>query len=424
MFINIYIYYVIDLFCIIIFLVAFSKMLKKSLAYSYFNLLFFYQGLWSIFSLIYIETGIYITELKVDTYPVFSVPIYTFFHLTSMIVIYKTSKFFFDKVRLERYSIKQNEIAVLKFMYIGIMLLLFFNLALSPLPVLNPEMITRGEFWTQHARFPILGKVFGRVSAFLPFIAGIIFLRQKKLGIAFFLIHSFYSILLGQKFGPFIFNVWIFFLPYVYVNEPIFRFGKVRFKYILITISGISIVYLLLLNSYKNYELIFGEALGITSIEQAMFYRAFALEAELIWQSVDYYVIQGLAHTWDVGELYDGMFTLMKAEIPDLTKDEVIYTFTNGYYPILMRVFSLPVAYLLNILVMTFFPVMMTFIIFKSIKNRNFILSVLALQILFKVIDALSMGRLGNLIIPFIFVALVLFLLSTRKQPSNYNTAF
>ena len=284
--------------------------------------------------------------------------------------------------------------------------ILYFNLALSPVPFFDPS-IFRFDYW-KVCRFPFLHKFFGNTSLFIPIIIGLLLARYYKyqqsarlLWIIFF-IYLIYLVLIGQKFGPIIYACFAFSLPVFIMSKK-----EITKKNIIIAVGSLSIIIVVLLMViYYQYSMFnpFAAVLNLDlDIWDAIFYRALALQGHLWWGAFEKVVWGMQDPSWHVRDLLEGMHRLMfllgaNTTAVQTSIDKGI-SFAAGYPAILIIVFPLWLALLINVMLGFYFGLLGRICVYY-IKKDDVLLATLCLQLYWFVLYIIEMGRFANLIEP------------------------
>jgi len=149
--------------------------------------------------------------------------------------------------------------------------------------------------------------------------------------------------------------------------------------------------------------------LNMTPLE-SVFYRFFGLQAHVFWGATEQYVYQGKPNTWNVFELWKGMHHLMLETWPWSYEDFISVTtrgvsWTNAYPSILIRIFPLPIALLVNFFLMSFVSLIQT-LLSVFIKRKSIFLSIILFQLLIWTSYAYTMAYFSKLMIPVFFILL------------------
>jgi hypothetical protein len=376
-------------------------------------------------SLIYIETGKMISEQGREGYFVGSLFYFGLFYILTLLFIYLTFNSL-NKIKLRtfyfKYDGKSIEMKLLLWVTVFVLTLLYINLFLSPSPLLTDE-VTRFTYW-QHAKFPVLNKIFGNTSMFIPFAAGILFTRYKKTGSVILILYFIYNFFIGQKFSPILMGTFAFLLPQVLLSDEKFFFRKmINFKTILIGLVLVGVMYKII---YDRYERRYPFAIiKIYDPNEAIFYRIFGLQAHLFWGATERFVHKGKEKSWDLGYLPYGMRVMME-EFSIMTKEQmehaknIGFNYTNGYPAILFMIFPPPIAYLFHILVIIFILSLSGWILMKLITNRSYILALISFQFFIWTVHALTMGYFYKSVFGIVFNIFILALGAWLEKKDIY----
>jgi hypothetical protein len=377
-----------------------------------------YQGLWAILSLAFVEyTSIYMSEIHRNAYPIYSVPIFALFNISSILIINLTWLSFKQVViiRIPRFLSVNTQLRVLEIFFWLVLILLYFNLFLSPIPLFDAGKIegfySRMNFW-EKSRLPFL-RVFGEIAGILNVITGIFLIKNVKKSIFMFLTYATYVVLIGHKFGTLVMLSFFLFLPYVLYNN----ISRIPIKRNNILIA-MTVICLLLMITYLNYSNVnpFRHVVGIDTPLLAVLYRALALQSQLIWVTIEQHFYLQIPTSLGIDDILYGMHSLMNKYSMGFV-DVGNYsggTLTNGYPSILIEIFPLHIGLAVNCIFCIIFATW-TFVIRELIKTNNFIVYMLSYFIFNQIVSSLTMGYAIKLILPTILLFAVFAFVKLRK---------
>jgi hypothetical protein len=400
------------------------RVLRVNLHTSIFSFLLIYQGGWLAASIVFVEaTEIYLSEIDRFAYFVYAVPIFMIFNISSIYAVNQGVVFFERRtiLTLPRIFRVRDQLVVLKVIFIIVLVCLYSNLSLSPIPYFAAGEIegfySRFDFW-KNARIPLF-QIFGSIAGFLGIICGIVFTENKKQGIIMFVFYVLYVILLGHKFGTLIMLFFFFLLPYI-ILTPNFKISF-SIKNIGFGIVVLVIFLLITLQNYSTYNP-FMDVENIDTPLMAVLYRGFALQSQLFWVSVEQNIYRDLPQEFLLHDLYYGMISLMnKYHVSgDFDNGHSGSTLTNGYPAILLEIFALPFAFLINIIFSLIFA-FMAFVIKVCIQKRNYIVYTMFYFVFTFFYNLLTMGN-GKKGLIAILVSLPLLLFIVFRIKRNNDT--
>lgn len=382
------------------------------------------QYIWMFFSLIVIENGIFINEQGRDSYFVYSSLVLLSFLISTLLSLVFFKKIFLKllegKVRLTFSFLKLKETKLILFLVSIVLILAFFNLFSSPIPLLSDE-VTKFNFW-EHSKYPFLRSIIGNVMGFVAFAVTILFRTRRKLSIFLFFLYFSYLLLLGQKFTGFLIGSYGILLVYFLTSEKRIKF-KITWIFNWKILSAGAIIYLLVFFYYSHINNPF-LYMGLTPVE-SVYYRAFGLQAHVFWGLVEKYVYLNAENTWDISELWNGMQLIMREFWP--WEDWAYFSvtdrgvnWTNAYPAILLRIFPLPIALVVNFVLFSFVALVQSLLIF-FLRNKSYLLSIITFQLLTWVSYAFTMAYFNKLILPVIGVVFILFLLDNVIRIDRYG---
>ncbi len=413
------------LFAIILLIITFW-FLKRDFKLFFLNGLIIFQAFTIIPSLIYIETGKMISEQGREGFYVGAVFYFGLFYLLSLLFLYLTFNTLY-KVKLRTfyftYHGKNIEIPVLLGLVIMALGLLIYNALQSPSPLFN-EGISRFNYW-EHAKYPVLNKLFGNTAMFIPFALGILFTRMKKISLFLLLLYFGYNFYIGQKFSPIINGTFAFLLPLaiLYDNKIFLRTLINKRTLILVALMGL-LMYKVI---YERYERVHPFAIiKIYDPNEAMFYRIFGLQGHLFWGATERYVYHHKSPSWDLASLPYGMHVMMKefAAGGEKFAEQAAkkgFNFTNAYPSILFMIFPPLVAYLFHIFIVIFVLSVSGWILMRLLQNQSYVLAVISFQFFIWTIYALTMGYFYKLIFGLIFNFIILLMGAYFERKKIYS---
>lgn len=412
---------IIDAICAILVLFLYYKWFKKPLNETYFLIMFIYQGFWIICSLIFLEnTSIYMVETDRSAYRVYGVPIYILFHISSILVFNFSYSNFNKKYSFSMPFISiTQQLSLFRKLFWILFCCLCINLFLSPIPFFvvgeSVNIYSRFDFWA-NARFPFLS-IFGETTAVLIVIASFIFLHNKKEGVFLLFLYLLYLLLLGHKFGSIFSLLFVFFLPYMLLSRQLYL--KINFKVLVLAlVFSIIAVYITVL-SYTNFNPYNNVSEAQTPF-LAVLYRAFALQSQLIWISIEQNVYLGKAPTLFITDIVYGMHHLMNKytassiDIGNHTGSQL----TNGYPSILIEVFPIIIALIINLFFYIIFSYIV-FLLFLFLKKSNYFFYLVGYYCMSFMLNFLSMGNFSITIPVLILLFFSFFFIKKRKIYEN-----
>ncbi len=386
---------------------------RKDFKVFFINGLIVFQAFTLIPSLIYIETGKMISEQGREGFFVGSVYYFGLFYLLTLIFIYLTFNTL-RPVKLRTFYFthqgKNIEVPVLLVLVITVLGILIYNASQSPSPLFD-EGITRFNYW-EHAKYPVLNKLFGNTAMFIPFALGLLFPRIKKTSLFILAVYFAYNFYIGQKFSPIVNGTFAFLLPLAvrYDNKIFLKTLFNKKSIVLMVLLGLAMYKII----YDRYERRYPFAvIKIYDPNEAMFYRIFGLQGHLFWGATERFVYHDKSPSWNLGYLPYGMHEMMKefavgGEEFVLQSARQGFNFTNAYPSILFMIFPPLIAYLFHVLIVIFILSLSGWILMRLIKNKSFVLAVISFQFFNWTIYALTMGYFYKLIFGLIFNFLIL----------------
>ncbi|WP_161596061.1 DUF6418 domain-containing protein [Patiriisocius marinus] len=384
--------------------------------------LVFFQAFSVIPSLIYLEQGVYINEqgrMSFFTGATILCVLYFIFTFVLIAMAFKS----FNKRSLPVFNIAFKGRNIEVPLIIGLILfaqgILLINAALSPLPILNPE-ITRFTYWS-HSRFPFLNSIFGNTAIFIPFAIGLLFSKYKKFSIVMLLVFFGYNFAIGQKFSPIVQGTFSFLLPIVFTfraNMKKFLIRSIVPLFLFSILMG-GVIYKI---TYTKYE----ETKPFANIKiydpnEAMLYRIFGLQGHLLWGATDRFVVHNEEpKSFNPADLLYGMPIMMEEFAADkkmvLTANNTGgYNFTNAYPGILFKIFPVSLALVYHTILVIGFLALMGWVLKELMVKKAYFLSIIAYQLFNWTIYAFVMGYFYKLYFAFGFLAVYFLFVHFRK---------
>ncbi|WP_299833711.1 DUF6418 domain-containing protein [uncultured Tenacibaculum sp.] len=412
-----------NILLIIISLIILIYILERDLGLFLLSFIILLQYIWMFFSILVIENGIYINEQGRYGYPVFSGLILLLFYITSLIALIFYKKFFnslFKKTPAYKFKIKPLKDSKLASIIIGIILFIaYFNLLSSPIPLLSEE-VTKFNFW-EYSKYPFLRSIIGNVIAFAGFGAALLYRYNKKISLIYLTFYISYLVLLDQKFTGFLIAIYGILTALYFSSKENIKF-KLKWIFNKYLISIFIILFCLVYYKY-SIEKPF-EYLGLNTLE-SVFYRAFGLQAHVFWGTVEHHIFIGEANSWDFLEIWKGMHVLMKDFWPWSYESYISVTsrgvsWTNAYPSILIRIFPLPIALLVNMILLSIVGCFQT-LLKHFIEKKAYVLSIVFFQLLMWVSYAYTMAYFNKLIIPIILLFALSFFTFLNKKIKKHG---
>lgn len=381
-------------------------LLERDLGLFLLSIMIFVQYIWMFFSLIVIESGVHIVEQGRNGYFVYSTLVLLLFFISTIISLLFFKKIFtrfFSNIKITKIKLSQvKEPQIIRIFLSVVFFLAFLNLFLSPIPVFS-DNVSKFNFW-EFSKFPFLKSIVGNVMAFVAFGSAILYRYYKKTSIFFFVLYISYLLLIGQKFTGFFIGLTGVLLALFFTSEKKISF-KLKWVFNKYLILFVGIMFFLVLYKYSLNNPF--RNLKMTPLE-AIFYRFFGLQGHVFWGTTEQYVYLNKSNTWNIFELWKGMHHLMLEFWPWSYKDFISVTtrgvsWTNAYPSILLRIFPLPIALIVNFFLVSFLSLMQT-LLSVFIKGKSLFISIILFQLLIWTSYAYTMAYFSKLLIPVFFV--------------------
>lgn len=383
---------------------------EKDLGLFIISFMILVQYVWMFLSLIEIESGIYINEQGRTGYFVFSSVVLLLFYITTLISLVFFKKLFnkvFKNLKATRFKflkLKEEKVAIM--LLATVIATAFINLLLSPMPFFS-DTVNKFNFW-DYARFPFLKSIVGNVMVFVIFGATLLLRFNKKVSLLLITLYILYLILIGQKFTGFFIALYGIAIALYYSSRKSVYF-KLKWIFNKYSLGILASLFLLVWYRYtiKNPF----EYIGLTPLE-SVFYRTFGLQAHLFWGVTEQYIFLDKPHSWNITELWEGMRVLMLEFWPSSYKDYISVTtrgvsWTNAYPSILIRIFPLGIALIVNFLLISIVSLFQILLV-KFIRGNSILLSIVFFQLLVWVNYSYTMAYFNKLKIPFVLLLLFL----------------
>lgn len=308
---------------------------KCSLAFP-FTMIFIIEIAWGVLSIIWIDSGIYITEQLRYSYTTGAAIRYILLVLPFAIVFPHVlqKKILRKKIRTVKLEIPgilvDNIVWGFCLFSIGYVLL---DLIISGIPLLS-NSVSKIGYYTKFSKLPLAGTLHNVILPFVMLLAGIRFVRSQRRSKEFYEaimvagLIMVIQILMDNKFyGLYDYVIW-FAIPIVgaYIKKKIAekRVAKIPFKYIIITLIILGI---LLAICYKQYARI------TTDPFAALLNRIFSLQSHTFW-GVDYLLKETRIHPdldWTIQEIIAGISGVSSTNA-DYGIGRVMYLVTKSAY--------------------------------------------------------------------------------------------
>ena len=258
---------------------------KCSLAFP-FTIIFLIEIAWGTLSIIWIDSGIYITEQLRNSYTTGAAIRYILLMIPFAVVFpYTLEKKILRKnyktIKLEIPGISLDNIVwILCLISLGYV---FLDLIISGIPLLS-KSVTKIGYYTKYSKLPFAGTLHSLIMPFAMLLAGVRFARSKRKSKEYYEAFAVavsimvIQILMDNKFyGLYDYVIW-FSISVIgtYVKKKIEekRVAKIPFKYIVITLMILGV---LLGICYKQY------ARSNTDPLAALLNRIFSLQSHTFW---------------------------------------------------------------------------------------------------------------------------------------------
>lgn len=386
-------------------------LLEKDLGLFLLSFMLLIQYIWMFFSISVIETGIFINEQGRNGYFTFSGVVLLLFYISTLIALIFYKKWFgfiFKNFKTTTFKLKPFNESSLSIILIGfIMFLAYLNLLSSPIPLFD-ENVSKFNFW-ETAKYPQIRSLVGNVMGFVGFGAALLYRYNKKTSILYLVLYVLYLILLDQKFTGFLVAIYGILIALFFSSKNKIQF-KLKWIFNKYLISIFVVLFALVYIKYSKQNPF--KYIGLSPLE-SVFYRTFGLQAHVFWGTVEQYIFLNKSNTWNITELWKGMHLLMLEFWPWSYENYISVTtrgvsWTNAYPSILIRIFPLPLAVIVNMLLLSIVGVFQE-LLSKFIKNGGIILSIIFFQLLTWVNYAYTMAYFHKLIIPLALLCIYLF---------------
>ncbi len=301
-----------------------------------FLILFFFYAIWSLVSIIYIDSGTYISEQDIISYFTGSSIAFIFIMLPLFIF---TPKFISDRLEKNKSSkLKESIIKNTKFLQntiyilsILVLVYLYANLYISGIPLFTPK-ITNFNFYSTYSKLPFASIIQSTFSIYFLVFHGMMFSEKstkkktKFMSFLYYILMIVYRILFGEKFYPFLVYSAFFFIPYLMKlfherkNKGFFSLKQITIVLMIVCVLLGGVLYKYSKNNKKD-----------TPVEQ-LISRIFSLQSHMFW-GYDKYVREnelGLDFKVLCNELYAGLTGVDKFDPQyGLTKIMYIVSPTN-----------------------------------------------------------------------------------------------
>jgi hypothetical protein len=397
-----------NILLLLVFITYVFYILKKDFKTVYIFGLFLFQAITIIPSLIYIESGIFISEQGRESFFVGATFLFVLYFIITFKLIFAT----FSSLRkfkatnpILKFKNKQYDNTIILYIIIFSLIILLTNAFQSRLPLFDSE-ITRFTYWS-NSKYPFLNKIFGNTSIFIPFAAGILYKNKKFVSVSLLILYFVYNFLIGQKFSPIVSGLFSFFLPILLMSSKTINIRNFLNKKIII--SSILLFGLVYFVIYKRYEQRRPFAIiKIYDPNEAMFYRVFGLQGHLMWGASETFVYNDAPHSYRFSDFSKGMQKLMyQFGVQKNGFERSIengFNFTNGYPSILMYVYPLSIALLLHIFLCICLIAFPGWLLSQFIKNGAYVAALVLYQFFNWVIYAFTMGYFYKLRFMIVFL--------------------
>ncbi len=392
---------------------------KRDAVKTYLLLPLILQGLEAIPSLIFIESGGFISEQGRFGHFNGATVYFTLYAVGTVGLSWLGIALFQRSLASVGVSRLREDYPILVALLWSMLAVAFLNLVLSPIPLFS-DQYDRFDYW-EIARFPFLKYLLGNVSGFLVIGAGVMYLHRRATGKLFLALYLAYLILLGHKFGSIVTAVYMFYLPHVIYNRPRFRAAVLLRPSTILGALGVGLLVYLHYRKENPMQHVVGD-----NVTLGILYRAFGLQGHVWWGMVEH--AKQHAPTYNVSELAYGMHSLMYSlsadpKLVDLAIQRGV-SFTNGYPAILLKVFPVPLAVLFQLGVIAV-TALFTAMTIRFVLGRQWILTVVSAQMTSWWFHILLMGffyKAGQVAVLLLFtIGYLLVLRAVGRGPHSFR---
>ena len=245
-------------------------------------------------SCVYIETGIYLTDMGKYSYATGAT-----FRLFCMIELYMFVFFYLAgkhpiKARVAKTSRKFKDYKLILGLLFGVYIYRLADILVSG-TIISNAVVNRFDYYRDVSTFPLAG-VISYFSYPLMWLAGYIMLlaekkRQRFIPIILLVMNIVSLFLIGIQFGGYFQVVLYFFGPLLLKLAKERKLLKLRYAVIVAAVMAV-----MFLPKYNHFEKVIDEgyadtSFGLNTAYDFLFYRAFGQEADLTWE-IDRQIVQ------------------------------------------------------------------------------------------------------------------------------------
>lgn len=412
----------------IIFIIFISRLL---LIPRYF---FFYPIIFNVIlvctSLIYIEHGGFISEAGRNGTFTGSSFVYIYFTILYFLGVKFAFSFTNKKTKnnLPSFAKIKRKSSGFKTLYMVAFisfLILYVNLFLSPIPLLNVN-VDRFTYW-KYSALPFLHILFGNVTTIFAFVFGYLYwyfsyagrlkkslLVYKRLVFFSFISYIIYLVFLGHKFSAIETSIFYFILPFVAWVDGRIKLNKKVISYATVVVALLFGLVYFNFSKFQYYSYI------SKNVFVQIGYRVVGLQGGLWWSMFNAIVNCNFRPTYNVHDLLKGMDHLMYLEsgyAPNVTEFiKMGGKYTNAYPAILLYIFPTWIASIVQVIIGSitgFF----TLYVCSCIQKLNIIRAVLSVQLLMWLFYAEIQAYFVKIISPYFFCFLLIIILIELQSP-------
>lgn len=308
---------------------------KCSLAFP-FTIIFLIEIAWGTLSIIWIDSGIYITEQLRFSHTTGAAIRYILLMLPFAIVFPSTLE---KKVSCKKYKTVKLEIPgvsldnIVWWICVASVGYIFGDLMISGIPLLSSTVKKIG-YYTKISKLPLAGTFHNLIMPFTMLLSGIRFVQSRRKSRKFYeslavatLIMSIQILMDNKFYGLYDYVIW-FMIPVIgmYIKKKIVeeRVAKIPIKYIIIALAVLAVFLGICYNQYARTN---------TNPFAALLNRIFSLQSHTFW-GVDLLVQEGMLKfdfDWIIKEVLAGISGVLSTNA-DYGIGRVMYLVTKSTY--------------------------------------------------------------------------------------------
>lgn len=239
----------------------------------------------STFSLLFIEKGLYISELRINSYKTNSLFVFILYIFIFVLIFYNIRKEKKLELKKPEGFINKSVYKLLIPISVIILIYLLIDLFISGAPLITHSSLSKYKYFMYVSQLPLTSKFYSLIVYYFPIFYGVLFStseknKKKKYCIIYIMCTIIYLFLIGYKVSGVKTVLFGFLIPIVFRS---YLNGKIKFNFALLK-KFLLIIFLMIFGILINYRIL-GDG---SSASEQLSNRTFALTSHLWWITENY----------------------------------------------------------------------------------------------------------------------------------------